>query len=87
MIIFFIAINLSSGVAFIGLSLGLYFALQIAGQLNQGLGKYLITTYIPLFADKAPKETLVEGLIAIGLYSIIFYLISHLLFKRKDILE
>jgi len=87
MIIFFIAVNLSSGGAVIGLSLGLYFGLQIAGQLINGLDKYLITTYIPLFVDNAPKETLIQGLIAIGLYSTVFYLLSNLLFKRKDILE
>ncbi|WBW99104.1 ABC transporter permease [Oceanirhabdus sp. W0125-5] len=87
MIIFFIAINLSSGGAAIGLSLGLYFALEIAGQIIKGSGKYLITTYFTLFIDKAPKDTLIEGLIAIGLYSIVFFLISQIIFKRKDILE
>ncbi len=87
MIIFFIAINLASGGAVIGLSLGLYFGLQIAGQLIQGLDKYLITTYITLFVNTTPKETLIEGLIAIGIYSFVFYLISNFIFKRKDILE
>lgn len=87
MVVFFIAINLSSPGAVIGLSLGLYFGLQIAGQILHDITKYLITSYFTLFLDKTTNSDLIEGLIIIGLYFIVFYLGSTILFKRKDILE
>lgn len=87
MIIFFIAIILSKGGAVIGLSIGLLFVFDIAGTFIKDIKDYMITNYFGLFTTNGQTTELTKSLIIVAAYIVVFYFLSNLLFKQKDILE
>lgn len=83
-----LSLLLTSGGSVIGLGIGALFAGSIVSQINRTLSPYLITTYFKPYQDLLSGNwgAINAGLVAFVIYTAVFYLASHWIFKRKNLL-
>ncbi|OEH85372.1 hypothetical protein BHU72_04585 [Desulfuribacillus stibiiarsenatis] len=84
-----LCIILSSGTAALGISIGLFLAMNIAGQLVEKLSPYLINTHFNLYIfvmEEALRVQLVQSIVALVVYGVVSSLLVAILFKKKEII-
>jgi ABC-2 type transport system permease protein len=89
MIVLFLSLLFSNMGATIGTSLGVWFAFTILDQISKDVKLYTITSYFSFyskFIDKIDFEATLIDLSVIIVYIVIFYVLSLILFRKKDIL-
>lgn len=89
MLVLFISLLATNMGAAIGVSLGIWFGFQMLCQLVKQVRPYIINTYFNFFGqfanDPDPKSIL-TGFAVILAYGLVFFGLSSLVFKKKDIL-
>lgn len=87
-VIIFIALKLTSSGAVVGVSVGFIFALNILSQLVEKLRPFLIYTYFNpiVFLISPGGVDLLQGIIIIFIYGVIFYVLSLKMFEKQDLL-
>ncbi|MEC9488219.1 MAG: ABC transporter permease [Halanaerobium sp.] len=88
LVLLVIALNLTSGGAVVGISIGLIMGLTVLGQISLAARPYLLTTYFRyylLFLNQPGWKELLQGVAAVLLYGGISYILSLRFFQHKDL--
>lgn len=87
-IMFFSIISLNEG-ALVSIGIGILVTLMIANEVFSSISPFIINSYFNIFnmiSSEGINASIIMGLFMTLLYAVIFYSLSLIIFKRKDIL-